>query len=68
VREGKHIERVLPILFGRPPHMGWEPHDQRTLADTALCEKDMLNYCVELGKVFCDISRQVKAAVPEVAE
>jgi len=28
----------------------------------------MLNYCVELDKVFCDTSRQVKATVPEVAD
>ncbi|KAG1933982.1 transmembrane protein 161B [Pimephales promelas] len=56
------------ILFGRPPHMGWEPHNPRPLPDTTLCEHDMLNYCVELDKVFSDISRQVKAAAPVPAE
>lgn len=67
-KRGRAQLSPFEILFAHPPHMGWEPHSPRSLPDTALCEHDMLQYCVELDKVFCDISKQVQAAAPEPAE
>ena len=67
-KRGRAQLSPFEILFARPPHMGWEPHKPRPLPDTTLCEHDMLQYCVELDKVFCDISKQVQAAAPEPAE
>lgn len=53
------------ILFGRPPHKGWEPH--RATGDTLRNENDMLQYCISMSSILQNISKQVKAALPRPA-
>lgn len=39
MRQRESKSPPFEILFGRPSHMGWEPHNKRTLPDTLPCVK-----------------------------
>ena len=54
------------ILFATPPHVGVDA-PKAPLPSTALCENDMLTYCVQLSSALSDIRRQVSAALPKEA-
>lgn len=54
------------ILFAAPPHIGADA-PKALLPSTALCEADMLTYCVNLSLALSDVRRQVVAALPKEA-